>query len=385
MNNGNGNGNGSSSIKDELKDMILEDVVEISIVAMFFVQSLGVASVKDVDDKITAFHGAVNEHVLLQAMEGLRARGLLSYTRGTTKGGASIKQYKTAKVKWAASPEVAHIKSLLPALTATPEAQSIIDALNGAEETGKGGTKKAKSRLGYTKYCDVSVTFITKQPLIGSQPESPYLNALVEKSPYPYPRMEKGQAILRFWRDELTSAVVLTSDAISGWLRTGLRVGFGLSDVVAQYVAVSEAIIMPTSLGQLSLPIIDPQTRKGLGISTHEVLSRGTEFTIDFRIPKKGLADPTTFVSWLISYAPRPIRGISPARGKRFGKLEVIDYKIGGDSTIVENALNSIANDISDPRAVKLHTAMLAKAKQFKTIFKSDGEDDDADTDIEAD
>lgn len=381
-----GNGNSGSTIKDELKDMVLEDVVEISVVAMFFVQSIGQASVKDVDDKITDIHGAVNEHILHQSMEGLRARGLLSYARGTSKDGSSIKMYKTTKVKWSQPPEVAHIKNLLPALLATPEAQGVINALNDAEESGKGGTKKAKSRLGYTEYYDLRATFITKTPIIGSQPNSPYLDKLIGKCPYPCPKTEKGQAILRFWRDEASGAVVIPSDTISGWLRTGLRYGFGLSDAVAQYVGVSDAHIMPTSLGQMSLPIIDPRTRQGLGINSYEVLSKGTEFTISFRLPKKGLIEPIKFVAWLAAYVPRPIRGLSPARGKRFGKLELVDYKILGISSSIESALAAVVDDIQDDRAIKIHSEMLSKAKQFGMSFRGkDGKDGADDSDFEFD
>jgi len=363
-------GNANGGIKDELKEIELKGVTEISILALFFIQSLGVASVEDIDKRITEIHGAVNEHILHQALEGLRARGLLSYVRGTNSGGASIKMYKTTKVKWSQPPEVAHVTNLLPALLATEEAQGIINILNGAEASGKGGTKKAKGKLGYTEYYELAVTFITKTPIIGSQPSSPYLDALVKKSPYPYPAMDKGQSILRFWRDEETSAVVISSDTISGWLRTGLRYAFGLSDTVAHYCAVSEAIIMPKSLGQMSLPVIDPTTRRGLGINTYEVLNKGTEFVINFRLPKKGLTDPTKFVAWLTAYVPRPIRGLSPARGKRFGRLEVVDYKILGDSSTIENALNAISGDLQDPRALRIHTELLAKAKQFHMSFK---------------
>lgn len=378
----NGNGNGNGGILSELKDLELEDLVEVSVLTMFFVQKLGKASMEDVDGKIKAIGGVINEHLLDQALEGLRARGLLSYARGKNKSGANVQMYKTTKVKWAQPPEVAHVKDLLPALVATEEAKEIIDALNASEEAGKEGTKKAKSKLGYTDYYELLVTFKCKNPMFGSQPSSPYLDEIVKRSPYPYPPYEKGQNILRFWRDEETAAIVIPSDVVGGWLRTGLRCGFGLADSAANYISVDDVHIMPKKVNQGTLPIIDASTRKGLGLGTYEVLPAGTEFQIHFRVPKKGIGEWQKFIAWLVAYVPKPIRGLSPARGKRFGKLEVIDYKYLGESQSIESALSAVENDIEDPRAKKIHLELMAKAKQYGMSFKDGkgGAAEEADT-----
>lgn len=382
-----GNGNGNGGILSELKDLELEDLVEVSVLSMFFVQKLGKASMEDVDLKIKAIGGIINEHVLEQALEGLRARGLLSYARGKNKAGANVQMYKTTKVKWAQPPEVAHVKDLLPALVATEEAKEIIDALNASEESGKDGTKKAKSRLGYTDYYELYVRFKMKQPMIGSQPSSPYLEKLVKKSPFRYPPYEKGQNILRFWRDS-DGTIMIPSDVIAGWLRTGIRHGFGLSDAAANYISVDDVHIqmkdMPEhGIDQVSFPIIDAATRKGLGLGTYEILDKGTEFDCHFRIPKKGIGEWQKFVAWLISYAPKPIRGLSPARGRRFGKLEVVDYKYLGESQSIESALSAVEDVLDDPRAKKLHVEFMAKAKQYGMSFKDGkgGNADEADAD----
>lgn len=364
------NGNGNGGIKSELGNRELEDLVEVSVLSLFFVQKLGKASMTDVDEKIKKIGGIINEHLLGQALEGLRARGLLSYARGANKAGDNIQMYKTTKVKWAQPPEVAHVTDLLPALVATEEAKEIIDLLNASEESGKDGVKKAKSKLGYTDYYELQITFKTKNPMLGSQPTSPYLDANVKKSPYPYPPFEKGQNILRFWRDDETGAIVIPSDVVGGWLRTGLRLGFGLSDAAANYISVDDVHIVPKKVGQVSLPIIDQSTRKGLGIGTYEVLPKGTEFSIHFRIPKKGIGEWQKFIAWMVAYCPKPMRGLSPARGKRFGKLEVVDYKYIGESQNIESALSAVEGDLEDPRAKKIHLELMAKAKQYGMNFK---------------
>jgi hypothetical protein len=365
----NGNGNGSSNIVDDLKKIELKEgnIAEISMLALYFVQHIGKASVDDVYQHIIKIHGHINEHILHQAMEGLRARGMLSYARGSNKLGESIQVYKTAKIKWASPPEVAHISNLLPNLITTEEGRNIISLLNEAEQ--KEGVKKAKNRLGYTDYYELQVRFMLKTPILGSQPDCPYLRNLVSKSPYPYPPYDKGQSILRFWRDEDTGAVMIPSDVIHGWLRTGLRVGFGLADSACHYVAVDDVFINPTHIDQVSLPVIS--MNKGIGINTYEILPKRTEFTAYFRIPEKGIADPMTFVSWLAAYVPRPIRGLSPARGRRFGKMEVVDYKVLGKSSSIANALESVYSALTDPRAIEINMKLLAHAKQFNSSFKS--------------
>lgn len=359
----------NGNIVEDLREIELKEgnIAELSILALFFVQHIGKASVDDVYQHIIKIHGNTNEHTLQQAMEGLRARGLLSYARGSNKLGESIQVYKTSKIKWASPPEVAHVSNLLSSLLTTEEGRSIVSLLNEAET--KEGVKKAKNRLGYTDYYELQVRFMLKTPILGSQPDCPYLRNLVSKSPYPYPPYEKGQSILRFWRDDETGAIMIPSDVIHGWLRTGLRVGFGLADSACHYVAVDDVLINPTHVGQVSLPVIS--MNKGIGINTYEVLPKKTEFTVYFRIPEKGIADPMTFVSWLAAYVPRPIRGLSPARGRRFGKMEVVDYKLLGKSSNIANALEAVSSTLTDPRAIEINTKLSAYARQFNSSFKS--------------
>ncbi len=361
----NGTNGSNGNVVDTLKDVEIEDLIEVSVVALFFVQKLGKASATDVSDNIQKIHGEVNAHTLDQALEGLRARGLLSYARGKSKAGESVQMYKTTKVKWAQPPEVAHISDLLPALVSTDEAKKIIDILNDSESDGEGDSK-SKRRLGYDDYQEIRVDFITKNPILASTPSCQYLDELVKKSPFKVPE----KADLRFWRDEKTGAIILPSDIICAWVRTGLRFGFGLADAAAHYISADDVYIMPKELVQISLPIIDQVTHKGLGIQTFEALRRGYEFSVHFRIPSRGIAEPEKFVAWLMAYAPRPVRGLSPARGKRFGKLEVVGFEILGESVSVKNALNSIIPELSDPRAQKLAATMLAKASQYDMSFK---------------
>jgi len=274
--------------------------------------------------------------------------------------------YKTTKVKWAAPPEVAHIKDLLPTLVATEEATRIINILNGAEEVGD-GESKSKRDLGYAEYWEIEIDCRLLNPIIGSQPDSPWMRHLVRKSGVKAPK----ECDLRFWRDEKSGEIMIPSDVVCGYLRGGVRFGLNKGDVIAKYLAADDIHIDVPEVFQVELPVISDN--KGSGLTTYELVPKGTQFTMRLRIPAKGISDPKSFILWLAAYAPRPCRGISPARGKRFGKFEVVDYKIGGCSYQAANALTAVLNSVESPEAKRLYTKLLAEAEQNQVDFRKVG------------
>jgi hypothetical protein len=255
---------------------------------------------------------------------------------------------------------------LLPALVETEEARRITNILNGNEEIGD-GEKKSKRKLGYAEYWEIRAKFRTLNPMIGSQPDSPWLRKIVKDSKVKAP----DECDLRFWRDEVSGAIVIPSDVVLGWVRTGIRYGFSKADTAAQYITAGEVHLMPKEVHQVELPII--VRGEGAGLGTYELLPKGTELSIDFRVPARGIADPKTFVMWLAAYAPRPKRGLSPARGRRFGKMELIDYKISGLSDDVAISLDSVLNTVESDEAKMLLAKLYAEASASKVHYtKSD-------------
>jgi len=332
----------------------LREVTELSegsALVMFFVQKLGKAAADQIREKIEAIGGAINEHFLGQVLDALQARGFISYSKGKRPDGAVGQMWKVKRAAYAAPPEVAHIDELLPRLIATDDAQRLLDGLNEAEAEGD-GTSKAKSKLGYTDYVQVQVTFRTLDELLGSQPSSPWLEQLIKKSPYN--GVADGEDdTLRFWRDARNGNLLIGSDAVAGWIRTGLRdQGFG--EAVVQYIGFDAVQIQPTKpLVQVALPVIahggpGGGGGKGRGITTYEAVQPGQTFSITFRVPTRGFMPPERFVAWLCDYAPRPVRGISPARGKRFGKLEVIGWRDLGKVTDFVASAKAVEDLLSD-------------------------------------
>jgi hypothetical protein len=357
-----GNGNGSSSIAkdaligrvDEKGTLPITDIVEASIVAMFFTQKMGKASLSQIHDKITDMAGEIDKDLLEQALEALRARGLLSYARGKVAGEGSVRMYKPKQILWAAPPEVAHLAELLPALVATPEAQKLISAMNAGEKIGE-GEKKSKRGLGYDMYTGVDATFITLDHFLGSQPSSPCLDRLVRESQW----NNIKEADLRFWRDS-SGALVIGADAVKGWLRTGLRTA-GYGDSIVSYIAASPVKIRPKrALQQVALPVVDLRQGGGKGLTSYEVLQPGERFTIHFRIPTRGFMSTDQFRYWLMAYAPHPIRGLSPARGGRFGRMAMIGYRVVGELRSAKNMLDGVMDDIPD-EAKEFYAAAMAE------------------------
>jgi hypothetical protein len=344
----------------------LTDLVQIQMLTLFIVQKFGQATFEQVKEQALQIHALIDENVLAQSLESLRARGLLSYATGKSKGkGESVRMWRIRQVQFAASPEVAHVKDLLPILVSSETAKKVVAILNGSEKS-EDGEKKSKRDLGYTNYWDILVTVRTLNPILGSQPDSPYLREIVKKGP------KAPEADLRFWRDDDTGDVMIPSDVILGWIRTGLRVGAGLGDSAGSYPAARDVIIPNAELRQVALPIIDAKTNKGAGLNTYELIPKGVVFDILFRIPAKGCLPPDQFVAWLAAYAPCPVRGLSPARGRRFGKCEVIAYKIIGATADASNMLRSVRDRLS-PDAQKLADELMEKNKGVNFRSRNNG------------
>lgn len=369
LGNGNGGSNGNGDKPAEVAatpaegapKMEIAELVEASVLAMFFCQKLGQASAEDVREKIVAGGGEINEHLLSQALEALRARGLLSYARGRKAGGESIKMYRPRQVIWASPPEVAHLVDLLPRLVATPEAQQLIAKLNAAEEDGD-GEEKARRKLGYDEYQDIVAEFLTIDQMLGSQPGSPYLDRLVKRSERLLKTSAPDDCDLRFWRDT-DGALLIGADAVRGWLRTGLRTQ-GFADAAASYIGVSPARIFPKQpLTQTALPVVDARSG-GKGLVSYETLEPGERFTLRFRIPVRGFMSPAKFRAWLTGYGPLPVRGLSPARGARFGKVALVGFNVLGETRSAKSFIGAVFDDLPEEAKRFAATVMADLEKQ---------------------
>lgn len=334
----------------------ITELVEASVLMMFFFQKLGKATVTEVVEKMEAVKARIDHHLADQAADALQSRGFISYARGRSAGsGDSVKMWKPRRSIWAAPPEVAQLlgADLLAYLVSTDEAQALIEQLNDAESTGD-GEEKAKSRIQYAEYHSVTIRGITVDDWFGSQPKSPLLDARVKKFG------SSGDADLRFYRS-VDGAVEINSDVVSGWLRTNMR-QLDLSDAVASYVACSAIRLPGVKLGpQAAFPVIDQRTKQGKGLTTYETLPAGTEFEMTFSIPTRGFLTVEKFVQHVAAIGMSPIRGLSPARGKKCGRFAVVGFEDLG-------ALKK-----HEVTGLKMALDLLPEGEEFAAAWKEDG------------
>lgn len=338
----------------------IKDPIEVQIIAMFFVQKLGLASAAQIMEKIENIGAVINEHTLAQALEALRARDFLSYASGKTVEGQHIQMYKTTRSDFRKTKEVAHIDELMPNLVSTKAAKELLAELNNVEETGGDGVAKARRALVVTDYWRVRPRFITLDPWLGSQPPCPYLEDLVSRSTYPYPQDEKT---LRFSRAE-DGDIVINSDSVSGWIKGGLRV-MNLGESSNQYQGLTDIKLRPKELNLLTLPIIDARTGKGSGLANYECLPTGQHVSFTVDLPTRGYMTCDAFKMFLATYAPVPQRGLSPARGRRYGKMAMVGFDIIG---MVKEESDKMIDDLIEngnfpPEAQAFYTESLKKKK----------------------
>jgi hypothetical protein len=343
---------------DQKGNLPIEDVVEASIMAMFFIQKLGKVSQFQIAEKIAASGGRLNEDLLLQSIEALQARGLVSYATGTdatTK--ERVRMWKPRQAIWASPPEVAHITELMPALVATKECQALIDLFNEGEKKGE-GEQKARRSLGYDKYYEVEATFRTVDEMLGSQPSSPWLQTIVKKSRY----NGIDNADLRFWRDAETGELIIGADAARAYIRDGLRTA-GYAESIARYLAVDPVRIKPQKpLKQVILPVVDSGggRGRGKGLPSYEGLQPGEQITLKVRAPLRGFMSPKRFMVWLMGYAMRPLHGLSPARGGRFGRMEMTAYRVIGECRSGKTFVGSVVPDLRSEDAKSFYADVMA-------------------------
>jgi hypothetical protein len=308
-------------------------------------------------EKFEALHLEIDRDLCEQSLEGLRKRKMVSYGKTKNSRKEVVRTWSVRGVRWWDSIEVAQVDKLLPALIETAEAKALIDALNDSEKKGDGTSKsESNDKMKYRDYVFVRLFFRTIEWMIGSQPSSPMLDDLVSRFPHgPHgepvdlkqakakkakkakngkeeeEKEEKveAEAELRFSRNPVTGEIQIGSDAVAGWLSNSLRLSDKVPETLEAYLVCDAINFTPAvPLRQSVFPIVTKN--RGAGLGSYETVEAGQEFSLVVGIPTKGYMSMLEFIAHVAAYVPRPLRGISPARGKRFGKAELVDFGVIG-------------------------------------------------------
>lgn len=228
------------------------------------------------------------------ALESAKKRGLLSINYEGTE-----KRYSVKNILWANPPEVAHIKTLLPKLLKTPEAQGMYEFFKGLEASDNDAQKDRELLIAEYKALEVDVELIT--PLLGGQQYG-----------------KEGKDTITFRR--LNGKIWLP---LNLWLKAALSIRFrqlNLRNALTKYI-VADDVFLDEKVLMSNLEKLGVMLPNGTGvISILEMISAGTKFTLKISFPTKGGLSPEHMV-WCLN-------GVHlGAKHKEFGKIAVRGHK----------------------------------------------------------
>lgn len=302
----------------------ITDVMEAQIIATYIVQKMGTATLSNVAETAASALDCdfgPNNNLLAQALKALKKRDILAENqRPVGSNSRMVKVWEMKKLGWKSPPEYAHVGDLLPELLRTTELEEL---KSGFDKKEKQGDEKAGRGNIIDEYRNYSLRVRTLTPLLGSQiPSEMLLNARGE----PENKDEDITGSGIFERDAATHEIIITPDVLRGWFRTNVLHPAGLPAARADYVAFAPVRIpADAKLEEVVLPV---QSANGPAApKKYEALLPGVEFEIRFSAPVKGFLAPDQLERMLWVACLQPRRGLSPARGTRYGTLLPISFE----------------------------------------------------------
>ncbi len=315
------------------KSTKIDDYVQTGLIAVYIVQKSGQPTLKEIQNTaVTKLGCQLDGRTLSRALKGASRGGrnlisILQHRLPEDQGGSVVDVYSMKDPqRWKAAPEYANFMDLLPRLMNDPEAQRIKDYFDKGETKTKAGDDTTKARRGndVDDYRSYTVFIRTTDPLLGSQIHCPFTDkarGIETKKSDDKPDME-GIFVV----DELTGDRVLTPDCLQGWFITNAGRYGGMPDARGQYIAF-DYVHIPKEVKPVQLVLPVNNSRQGAAApKSYEAIPAGQILRIDFVAPVKGLYTPAQLEKLFHLAGNKPRRGISPARGKRYGHFQVIGF-----------------------------------------------------------
>jgi len=339
------------------------DLVRVGIIAVYLTQMLGKPTLEEIRTAASEkLFCTIHPKTLERALEAAKRRELVSINQDSMEDGVVRKVYSMKKIRWKAPPEYAHIKALWPKLVSSEEGM-VIKAMLDME--AKAGEVKTRSGPRIRDYHTFRVKAVLLTDIIGSQIRCPRTDEVRKKWGIATPSVvldlsddkdddkKKKKKALEipmegiFVIDELTGAYVLPQDMMQGWFGTNLRY-LGLGDATSTYVSVQPVHIHPK---QQPIQLVLPVNNKHAGPAppkSHECIRAGEEIEINFMAPTTGAMTAELWEAFMILGGLMPLRGISPARGRRFGRFLVIGFEDLGPVDKPGGGLGFVGNLVPD-------------------------------------
>lgn len=370
-----GNGAPKRQPKPVLTDV--KDFVQVGIIAVYLVQRMGKPTLAEMQEVIqTRLHANIGNRILKRALQGAAKRGIVAVLQTRQDdGGANVDCFSLKIVGiWKQPPEYAHILDLLDKLLRTPEAEQVKKWFDGSEKATS--PKKARGNV-IDEYHAYAFTGVTLTEIIGSQIACPHTDSARQSAGAFVPgkkddskkkkdEKKDEESVMEgiFMVDALTGDYIIPPDVMLGWFKTNAARYCGMADSRAEYIAFEPVRIHNPKVTQLVLPVNGPR-----GVSapkSFECISPGAEFTVHFLAPTKGWLKPEQLEKLVVLAGLRPRRGISPARGRRYGSFLVTSFEDKGP--VKEGGIDHLKDNI--PKGVMdLHGQYLEQASdRLRTV-----------------
>lgn len=354
----------------------LTELLEVSIVGVYLVQKMGMPTLAEIrKEALKKLNCIIDGRTLSRALKGAAKRGFIAIEQRQLDGGKTAKCYSMKDMSWKQPPEYAHIKDLLPVLLDTEEASTIKSWFDAKEKKGK--TKGTRGNI-IDDYHAFEFTAITRDPLLGSQINCQYSDAI--KEAFPTNLDEEEVEVDGIWqRDELTGEFLIAPDVLQGWFISNAARYSGLPEARGLYIAFAPVRITPKSVFsangkgkvyQYVLPVNNSRSGPAAP-KPYETLPAGQEITVRFLAPTKGCLLPEQYEALCIMAGLRPRRGISPARGRRFGRFLLTSFTDFGP--IKEGDLSWLRHDVPEEFLAEHGEYFLKALNRLKKVNLASG------------
>lgn len=264
-------------------------------------------------------------------LENMQRRDLLSVAY-QTKDNKKIKAYAMSKPMFKKSPEIAHLKDLLPTLTKSKEAKEFLKTLEGQTSD----TKKVRE-LGYRDYKFVTLELETVQPIVGGNLNKPLMIAKeIEvkvkelESKMKKKKTDEDFGQLAYFNRNTEGELVYSPNQVRQYFMTNLRIA-GIGGAAIDNIYFNEAKIEANGhkfyVEQWPVLITSGNTTTGRGVKSAESLPAGVSIQLSFSYPFTGtkIKSPDQLKN-VLEFITVNGRGFS-SYSKKFGKCKLVEFK----------------------------------------------------------
>lgn len=343
--NGNGNGNGQDLPKTRTR-FGTDRMPEIGVILGFIVQHLHKPTFEEILAAIKApppkgVYATIHKTTVQRVLEGLKKAKFVTDSPCMGEDGYGQMAWSVRTV-WRNPPEMMQADSLLKVLHTNDSAEQIMAWFNSQEDTG---TKKAKKE-GPGELHNFLVELISTDMWIGSMPKAGQLFGMIHGQ-YPSLLDKNSVDIKSYWdRDEATGLYRISPDVQQGWFGTNVARYFKSGGRWwGELVAFKPILFTPHKpTVQVQLPCTGGPKGQGgsnAGPQFYEGLLPGQHMIMEFTAPTKKFMTPQQLEAFIAISGLRPRWGLSPARGRKYGRFVVVRFEDLGavDGMKIETAL----------------------------------------------